>query len=80
MPLRHASLQVLKMNSGLYPRSGAEVDGARLVERWALRNPTSVNTSLYKKIGGTINEKISVATMFMVRQCSHGKGFEWCCS
>ena len=59
MPLRHASLQVLKMNTSLYARLGAEVDGARLVERWALRNPISVNTSWYKTIGRTISENIS---------------------
>ena len=45
LPLRHASLKVLKMNSSLYPRQCAEVDGERLVERWALRNSTTVNMS-----------------------------------
>jgi hypothetical protein len=29
---------------------------------------------LYKNIGRTIDVKISVATMFMARQCNHGKG------
>ena len=57
LPLRHASLKVLKMNSSLYPRYCAEVDGERLVERWALRNSTSVNVSWYKNIGRTISEK-----------------------
>ena len=35
---------------------------ARLVEIWALRNPTLVNASSYKMTGRTIDEKkISVA-------------------
>lgn len=47
------------MNSSLYPIESFEVDGARLVERWALKNPTSVNASLDKKIGRTIDKKNS---------------------
>ena len=73
-PLRHASLQVLKMDSSLYPIQGVEFDGERIVERWALRNPTSVNASSDKNIGRNLNEKISVVTVCMARQCSHGKG------
>jgi hypothetical protein len=73
LPLRHASFQVLKKNSSLYPREGVEVNGARLVERWALRNLTSFNASFDKNIGRTIGN-ISVETVFMARQCSYEKG------
>ena len=61
------------MNSILYPIQGAEVDGARLVEIWALRNPTSVNTSWYKNIGRTISERSHSQAVDMARLCSHGK-------
>jgi len=36
-------------------------------------NPRIVNTSSDKRIGRTIG-KISIETMFMERECSHGKG------
>ena len=51
--------------------------GARLVEKWALRNPTSVSANSYKMIARSIDEISHGQTIVMARkkrQFIHGKG------